>query len=298
MNWTPAAVETLKILFEQGDSYRNIASVLKCDIKSVDNKIQKLGLKRDLSSGRYRGIETIVYQLTLPLVKNLSGNWAVASDLHVPYHDEKMVLSLVEISQQNNIKNLIIAGDLLDFSSISSFISKAVDLNDEIDAAQAVLSFLFQYFEKIVLIPGNHEFRFNKKIGQIVNYEHLVNMFTQDSRVCTSEYDHVILTSCGNMFRVCHPKNYSTIKGRVSTKLAEKYGTNIIAGHSHYVGINVSENGKFIAIDTGGLFNKDKMEYAQRTTLNPEWNQGFCLIVDGRCELYSPLLGNLRHWGH
>ncbi len=91
---------------------------------------------------------------------------------------------------------------------------------------------------------------------------------------------------------ITHPKNYSQTKNRISYRLAGKYECNTCSAHGHFIGMVASESGKYIAIDSGGLFDMKKILYAQNTTTYPVWNQGFVLIVNGFPTLYSPILGN------
>jgi len=286
--WNEAEVFKLKELYQSGLSYRKIAERLGRNVKSIDNKIQRLGLARGVN----QDTDIISYLIRLPRVREVEGDFVISSDFHIPCHDEKLVAELINTAKEFDVDQLIVAGDFLNFDSMSTFISRTIDPNDELQMAGSVVEYLLRYFKKIYLVPGNHEFRFNRKLGKIIDFERLVKMFTESDKVYASEHDHLILGSGGNDFRVCHPKNYSVVKGRVSIRLAGKYGMNIIAGHSHYCGINISDNGRHLAVDTGGLFDKKKIEHSQQTTLNPEWNQGFCVVFDGRCELFSPVMGN------
>ena len=120
-------------------------------------------------------------------------------------------------------------------------------------------------------------------------------MFTEPSKTCkviTSEYDSITLFSENSEWLICHPKNYSPVKNRIAYRLAGKYECNVISAHGHFCGMVVSESGKYICIDSGGLFDPNKILYAQNTTTYPVWNQGFAMVVGGKPTIMSPIFGN------
>jgi len=286
--WSEAEIEQLRVLYQSGVPVKEIAYRLSRSPKAVKRKLERLGIKRQ--------------SLNFPPVfdKPLSsrplrivGNCAVTSDWHVPYHDQKLAHKLFEVCSRERIRKLVIAGDFLDFNSLSPFLSCNRDLNTELEKAGILLEKIASFFEEVYLLPGNHEFRLSRKLETPLSFNHLVRMLTNAKNIVPTDYDFIELISGEKRWRICHPRNYSQIKCRVAYRLAAKFECNIIAAHGHFFGLTVSESGKYLCIDSGGLFDINLIEYYWNTTTFPAWNQGFVVIRDGFPLLFSPLLGNV-----
>lgn len=156
-------------------------------------------------------------------------------------------------------------------------------------------------FETVVLIYGNHDARFLKLLGYKVTYAEaqrmLFNELNDDerSRLKISGRDFALVEAGEQTFRVCHPKDYSSVPCANARKLAAKYQQHVICGHSHHTGIVPSTCGNFIAAELGGFYLYDATDYVQRTTSHAKWTKGYGGIEDdGYFWLQSEVWGTRR----
>jgi hypothetical protein len=85
-----------------------------------------------------------------------------------------------------------------------------------------------------------------------------------------------------------HPKSYSQKAGIASRALCSKYLKNVLNTHGHHVGWNYDPSGKFLAVDLGGMFDPEKIEYMNiKTTTHPVWNSGFGMLRNGYFHLFD-----------
>jgi len=60
--------------------------------------------------------------------------------------------------------------------------------------------------------------------------------------------------------------------------------------------MSISESGKYVVINSGGLFDSNKVAYIQTTNTYPLWNQGFLTIENGYPDLFNPLFRDLSKY--
>jgi len=228
----------------------------------------------------------------------------VASDAHIPLHDKELFNVMLNVSQAKQIKTLIFDGDLFNVDAFSFFdmkvpeAGKSYNFTWEREEAMEALRILELCYDEIIVNMGNHELN---RLMQIfkgnLNLKDIFRLFTLNvHKYKITNRDHIILTSGKRKWRICHPLNYSQIKSRVAYRLADKYGMNVISAHGHFCGQVISLNGKYIVVDSGGLFDQKKVPYIQTTNLFPNWNQGFVTIENGYHELFNPLYKDLSKW--
>lgn len=88
----------------------------------------------------------------------------IISDLHIPHHDENTILELIK---ENPVDTIIIAGDILDGLSVSSWgnFETQPDLHIElIEAHKLFLKIREITNSKIIMIQGNHDNRWRKLV--------------------------------------------------------------------------------------------------------------------------------------
>lgn len=289
-SWSDGETTQLITLYRDGYNVNDISKQLGRTRKAITRKLEKLNIKR-FERKTFSWSE----EIKLPQRVIIYGDAIVTSDWHVPYCDLNLAEKVIDTAKKNKIKKIVIAGDFLNLDILSVFVSKPYELDKELDNAYDVWSLLSETFEEIIYLPGNHEWRLNRKLETPCEFRRIVRMFAQETENCkiiTSEYDSITLFSENSEWLICHPKNYSPVKNRIAYKLAGKYECNVISAHGHFCGMVVSESGKYVCIDSGGLFDPNKILYAQNTTTYPVWNQGFVMIVEGKPTIMSPMFGN------
>lgn len=237
-----------------------------------------------------------------PLVR--TGDCMVVMDLHIPLHDPGLINAMVACARENGLTKLIIAGDYFNMETFSSYLpyqpEAALDI-ERYDGA-LVMKTLLQTFDEIDFIWGNHDFRLTRKMGFKQSFEDCMRWMLSDldkdemDKIRFSDLDymyyHPVSLTEGKKFRICHPRNFSSVPLTVGRKLAQKYQCSIITAHSHHCAIGIAPDGVNICIEGGGFFDKDRTEYIQRTTNHHEWVQGFVFFKDGLPNVISPAIGN------
>ncbi len=266
MRWSEEEIKVLKELHKEGKNSAEIAQVLKRTQKAVLHQLARL---KSITQSR-----TSAYLIT--------------SDWHIPHYDREAFSFLLETAKKKRIEKIIIAGDFLNLDILSSYAkTEAITIDQELTEAKAVIKTLLNCFNEIHIIPGNHERRIIRRLNTPLSFVSFFSMIHKDERIKTTEKDHLVVSAGGRAFRICHPKNYSRVKLSVAVQLADIYHQNIVAGHSHSLGITFSRSASFLCIDCGGMFDESKIEYIQATSTHPEWNQGFVALYENKVELYS-----------
>ena len=109
----------------------------------------------------------------------------ITSDWHIPHYDKEMLSLLLNTAKENNTQELIIAGDLLNLDIISRYVNRdaPVTIDEELREAREVINILLEQFNKITVIPGNHERRIISRLQTPLSFSAFFNMITSDERV-------------------------------------------------------------------------------------------------------------------
>lgn len=224
----------------------------------------------------------------------------VTCDWHVPHTSVEWVRILRDVQQKRKVPNLIIAGDFLDEEGSSSFVGTGpkYTLGQELRLGSIILNGLLEYFQRIYIILGNHDFRllrdlgkkaegfFSQRFARILFGEMLAPALI-DTRVFVSNLQ--FCETVDKKWRICHPKNYSKRGTTVPKELAEIERQNIIGGHGHQLAMEYTKDkDRYLGIAGGGMFNEDSILYKQEPNTSPKWNNGFVLLNEkGEARLYG-----------
>jgi hypothetical protein len=239
-----------------------------------------------------RHITLPIKNLTLPRYDNppqIEGDWAVCSDVHVPHYSELWISRIIEKSKELDVKNLFISGDFYNFESSSTWpISEDsyVSVGDEKKEGLELIKHLRIFFDRIMIIPGNHDLRLwraeNKAQKGRWKWEHLVEEFYEGAEVHSVPYTEANLNGQTN---IVHAKNYSHIPVRVAARLAnENLHSNVISSGGHEVGIVQEKSGRYWGADLGHMMDVGLIAYYKcSVNLFPAWKNGFIIVknIDG-----------------
>jgi UDP-2,3-diacylglucosamine pyrophosphatase LpxH len=92
-----------------------------------------------------------------------------ASDFHLPNHRKEPINAMIKYAQENNIKKLMIGGDLLDNTPFTRWMREPLDKGDVrrwFDMAKEFLRYLKTFFDEIIWIEGNHDFWYKRYLMQ------------------------------------------------------------------------------------------------------------------------------------
>jgi len=265
----------------------------------VRDKRRRCGLRKTQVGGApiiFDDSETTVYN-NPPVVK--SDNVLVMADMHVPYHDSEWCSYVVHEAKRANIEECIIAGDLFDFSALSSFAKFITvngddeDITQEIGSAASFVSVLLDNFERVLFTLGNHEKRLSRSVGVRVRVNLIKALLGKsfEERLKIEPYYYSIIESSTGKWRITHPKNSSVIPIRVAARMADKYRMHVVAGHGHDWGCATSVSG-FYAAACGACCDIARLDYVQlEDNLRPIMQNGAFMLRDGKPLLLHPRYG-------
>jgi predicted phosphodiesterase len=215
----------------------------------------------------------------------------IISDTHCPYQNKELLIKAFELAKKQKIKLLIHAGDLIDAGSLNSQAKgeKTTAIETDIEHARSILYVARTYFNKIVLIPGNHDGYYVKKkavsFRQMIHDVILLNKYPDI--FITTEYDYVFY----NEFAVIgHPSNYDMTAGKLAAELTYKYNLHALVGHDHLYGAMKGKDNKW-GLSIGGMFMPNSFWYKSRSySVFPHSQLGFVIIKNDRIYHYNDAL--------
>ncbi len=222
-------------------------------------------------------------------LKLLMDNYIITCDYHSPYYSIPWHNRTLEIANQYGINKLVVIGDLVDFGFASHFYSDhKPSIDDESDENRRLIQSMLAQFEEIVVVKGNHEDRLGRQTNGVIQARYLFELWSGPDfgkRFKYSLYDKLTI---GGDWLLVHPRSYSQRAGVASRQLASIHLKNIINTHGHHVGWNYDSSGKFLAVDLGGMFDTEKIEYLNlKSTTHPRWNNGFLMLMNGHPYLFD-----------
>lgn len=281
--WTPEALDRLRAMRAAGIQAGQIAATLGVSLSCVENATYRYGLTRgvleeNLDIPIFRG------DLKLPM-----DDYIITCDYHSPYYSIVWHNRSLAIAERFGIKKLIVIGDLVELGFAAYFYSdNKPKIEDEAGENKRLIGSMLDHFEQIYLVKGNHENRLGRNTDGIIKVQNLLEEWVgpeYGKRFTFSLYDKLTI---GNEWLCVHPKSYSQKAGIASRALCSKYMMNILNTHGHHVGWNYDPSGKFLAVDLGGMFDSEKVEYINfKTTTHPVWNSGFGMLRNGHFYLFD-----------
>ncbi len=276
-------------------------------ITSVNNRIQKLRHRALLPPARgvgskYRGFLPRVLPSPQARFEDFvtePGDWMVTGDYQIPCHDSELIEFMLDVAKVLRIERVCIPGDFLNCDAYSKFDKFVPEEKQkfgvELEVAGRVIESLLEQFKEVLILPGNHELRFLRQNEWNCSFEHLLRLFGLGDgyrsriRVSTggktsAAYRYCVLSG----YRVTHARNFSVIPVRVAWRLASVFEQDIICPHGHRLGKMMSESGKHIVIESGGMFDPARIDYCNAIdTTHPRQVPGFVSIRNGVAECYG-----------
>lgn len=233
----------------------------------------------------------------------LGRGWLLSFDWHIPIHDIEMMKRLCRFGQYtfNFVEGLIVGGDFLNHDILGNFLdySVPIKLSQEYDVAKRVLSILCKIFKKVIIMGGNHDYRWNRKMGGHLDVEFIYETLCRKKNFSYTRANRI---EVGDDLIVCHPaSSYSRIRCRVPSNIANKTGKNVMSGHTHHGGIVVADSNSLWASEPGAMLSIDKVEYYNRYFTNrPDFVNGFSVILPDTNLSPKPLvfIDGLTDWNY
>lgn len=281
---------------DKGWSNRKIARHFDVDESTVRRGLSSIEYQRHLiplldteDEERFR------IELDRPL--HFEGDIMVTADWHIPLYDPQYVNEMIQVARQEDLRTLCIAGDFFNFDALSQYDPKQSDagLERELNEAVAVLRVLLESFDSIYYLWGNHDARMHRALGFALQFREAMTMVfgilgaEALDRVIFTNLDHMwVDAGSENAWYICHPKNYASVPLNNARRLASKFNANVITAHSHHCAVGYGPDGEKVVAEIGGLFDKSKTAYLQRTTTFPTWQQGYAYLKNGVLNVTSP----------
>lgn len=256
-----------------------------------------MGVQRHLVPVDTSVTERIKVELDKPILLPLDRQYAITADWHIPLYDPEYVNRFIEDARERNVRDLVVAGDFFNMDSLSQYQPKqdSAGLEAELNESMMVMKALLESFDKITYLWGNHDARLHKALGFTIQFKEAMKLVFGSlgvdalERITFTNLDHLWLgAEEEERWYVCHPGSYTRIPLSTARTLATKYNASVITAHSHHCAVGYSINGRNVVAEIGGLFDRHKTGYLQRSTTFPTWAQGYAFIDDGRLIVRSP----------
>lgn len=257
--------------------YAKVNGISRSDISNAKERLKKTPTAAALFS----------VDIGKPLT--LTGDWLIVGDVHVPTTDYPLAQRVGKVASKLGIPGLIIAGDLFNFDLFSTYprVSRLPGWKQERDAARQLLKEWLEVFERVVILPGNHDRRIQKWSYGELEEEDIFGMVTSSDKVRTNAFGWCTIKAKTGVWRVTHPRDYSRKPLNVAGTLAGKFHQHIISFHEHHLGISWSADSNII-VNGGGLFDPEKMAYTQfEDNTSPFMQRGFVALKDGYPMLFG-----------
>lgn len=217
---------------------------------------------------------------------------AIASDVHIPYHDEKLLSQFFRDCEAHRIESIVWLGDLLDLHTFSNWgrTDYTTTFQRERKIARTVLEIGASVVGTQYWSRGNHEERIMRKNDHQMGMEELAYMvgvspLVESGLLILSDNPTLdaVLVRGKPKWMLTHPAQYGSQPLVVPGKLATRYNQHVLSAHAHHWGMGVNETGKHTVIETGGLFQPNYHEYINyQVTAHRAWTQGYWFLIDGR----------------
>lgn len=220
----------------------------------------------------------------------------ITADWHIPLFDLEYTNVMLDKANELGLKTLIVAGDFWNMDALSDYAPKqpSANLEKELESGLDIMRTVLRSFDRVVYVWGNHDARLHKALGMKLQFRNAMKLVFEGldkneiNKIEFTNLDHTWLKVEGNDYYICHPASYSRVPLTAARVLATKYNANVITAHSHHCAVGYALDGKKVVAEIGGLFDKDKTGYLQRTTTFPTWQQGFAWTEGGKLRVHSP----------
>lgn len=218
---------------------------------------------------------------------------AIASDVHLPYYDETLMARFLDECADQRVQAIVWLGDLLDHHTWSSYgvTDHTTRYTRELSMLRELITLASSVVEAQYWSSGNHEDRLFRKTDHQIGMEQLAGMaglteMLDDGRLIIS--DNPTLDAFPDRtgkptWMLTHPKQYSPQPLVTPSKLAQRFGVNVLSAHAHHWAMGVDASGQHICIETGGLFEPKYHRYSQYgVTSHRAWTKGYWLLIEGK----------------
>jgi len=213
----------------------------------------------------------------------------VLNDIHFPFEDEPLVEKVTSFIHELRPDRIFLNGDILDCAEISSYDRSPITTPKLIDELTITRNWLDRLRTNnptadIYYIFGNHEARFQRFL--IRNARQLVGLpgLTLEEQLHFADMDITVINSdlresfmdVGGGLLVGHFDIARKNSGYTARALIERFGTSLIHGHVHRVGLHAhTVHGRQMYGYENGCLCNVRPPYL----VHPDWQQGLSIIA-------------------
>lgn len=280
---------------DAGLSNRQIATRLGVNESTVRRNLDAIEYQRNMIPVELEPFEER-FRVDLDKPIRHEGDLMITADWHIPLYDPRYVNEMLRTANRESLGSLCIGGDFFNFDALSAYDPKQAEagLERELGEAIAVMRVLLETFDNVYFIWGNHDARMHKALGYKIQFRDAMRMCFGElgsealSKITFTNLDHMWVDTDETPWYICHPVSYSRTPLASARALISKVQANVITAHSHHCAIGHGVDGTLVAAEIGGLFDRDKTAYLQRSTTFPTWQQGYGWLKEGRLTISSP----------
>ena len=211
----------------------------------------------------------------------------ILGDVHIPYHDIKMVNETIRAIKKEKPDKIVINGDFMDFSQLSSYIKNPrfkTKLQHDLDIGKSILANIRKAAPnaEIIYVVGNHDGnRLLKFVSELEPLQELAaielkNLLELDKlniklidRENNNSYVRIGNTIIGH-FNLAYKGSGNTVRS-----LLNKYGVNDVQSHTHRAGLVYQTlfDRTLVGVEAPALC-KPKQPYIE----NEDWQFGYVVM--------------------
>jgi predicted phosphodiesterase len=208
--------------------------------------------------------------------------WVILNDIQIPFHDEPVLDLVTSFVKTLKPHGVILNGDIVDAYQLSEFSKDPVEKSDiaqEQRIARRLMESLAGVTKERWWLGGNHEDRLRRYVWNHAPKFGGLEELTFPSLFHLGEHGFKWKEYGGYLhlgkLMVTHGSLVSKHSGQTGRAHMEKYGTSILVGHTHRLGVYYRRDvrGVHAAYENGCLCQLNP-EYDQF----PNWMQGFSVV--------------------
>jgi predicted phosphodiesterase len=217
--------------------------------------------------------------------------WLVISDLQVPFHSAAAVKNVIKLARREKFDSILCVGDELDMQTISKWaqgtpLAYEQSLQDDREACREILWSIGEYSKEFHIIRSNHTDRLYNTLLKapgllsLPELQYPKFMGFADMGMTFHKFAYEFHPG----WILCHGDEgrTSNVAGGTALGLARKFGKNVVAGHSHRLGLGAyseaigSHYRPLYGVEVGNLMDRQKASYLRYSGAN--WQGGFAIL--------------------
>ena len=240
-------------------------------------------------------------------------NFIAICDIHVPCTDYDFAMLPAAIARKHlpaGERFLVVHGDVFNADAFSRWpkLVKVPTWAEERDAGSNLFAIWAKTFDKIFVMPGNHDYRVLTRLDGEISFPGMVwdmaseqdsdlkqmfgALFSTD-RLSVSSVDHCFINTTRGRYTVMHGTSYGKNPLTNANEYSQRYQSHIISGHEHHIGITKDLFDRYWLINNGGLYDPNKLSYVSlQASKKPVMKKGFTMVRKG----YPTPFGDWIDW--